>query len=160
MSEYLEGGCTCGTIRYQLTASPLFVHCCHCRWCQRETGSAFVINVLIETSHVRLEKGEPVLKRLPSPSGRGQSFARCPDCGLTLWSHYGGMGNKVSFIRGGTLDEPHLAPPTIHIFTSSKLPWLELKEDIPIMPNFYRRAQYWPKESLERYKALKDKPAS
>ena len=52
MAENLEGGCACGAVRYRLTSAPMFVHCCHCRDCQRQTGSAFVLNALIEADRV------------------------------------------------------------------------------------------------------------
>jgi len=88
--ESVEGGCDCRFIRYRLTRTPLFVHCCHCRWCQRETGSAFVLNALIETECVERLRGEPEMVTTPSASGKGQNIARCPRCRLALWSHYSG----------------------------------------------------------------------
>ena len=97
MTDALEGGCTCRAVRYRLTDTPLFVHCCHCSWCQRETGAAFAVNALIESARVVLIEGAPVKCMLPSASGSGQVFVRCPDCGVTVWSHYAGMGDKASF---------------------------------------------------------------
>ena len=121
-----EGGCDCRAVRYRLRSRPMFVHCCHCRWCQRETGSAFALNALIETDRVELLQGEVELVDTPSDSGKGQLIARCPRCRIALWSHYGGGGNVVSFIRVGTLDNPDAFPPDIHIYTSSKQPWVVL----------------------------------
>ena len=102
----MEGGCACGAVRYRLTATPLFVHCCHCTWCQRETGSAFAVNVLIEASEVTLLHGRVVQSVLPSASGEGQAFTRCAECGVTLWSNYSGARGAVHFVRAGTLDDP------------------------------------------------------
>src|SRR5690606_1017098 len=116
-----DGRCTCGAVRYRLTAQPLFVHCCHCRWCQRETGTAFVLNALIESDRLELLRGQPELTTIPSPSGRGQKIARCPDCRIALWSHYGGR-DWMSFVRVGTLDEPDRLPPDVHIYVASKQP--------------------------------------
>jgi hypothetical protein len=148
-----EGGCTCRAIRYRLNSAPLFVHCCHCRWCQRETGSAFALNAMIEADRVALLQGQPEVVDTPSQSGRGQQIWRCPNCRIAVWSNYAGAGPTVHFVRVGTLDEPDLLPPDIHIFTMSKQPWVRLPDDKPAMPEFYDRRQYWPPESLERLKA-------
>jgi hypothetical protein len=147
----IAGGCTCGAVRYRLKTGPMFVHCCHCTWCQRETGSAFAVNALIEASNVELLQGEPVSAMLPSPSGKGQRFFRCPQCGLTLWSNYGGAGPNVHFVRTGTLDDPASFPPDIHIYTSTKRPWVILPEGIAAVPEFYRLSEYWPADGIERF---------
>ena len=149
----LLGGCTCGGIRYCLGAPPLFVHCCHCRWCQRETGSAFAVNALIETAHISVMQGAVVRAELPSPSGRGQTLVRCPDCGLTLWSHYALGREKIAFIRTGTLDDPAALPPDIHIYTSTRRPWVILPDGVPAVPEYYRRNDYWPVATIERYRS-------
>jgi hypothetical protein len=149
-----DGGCTCRRVRYRLTARPLFVHCCHCRWCQRETGSAFALNAMIERDRVELAGAAPELVLTPSESGRGQKILRCPDCRVAVWSHYAGAGDKVAFVRVGTLDEPGLLPPDIHIFTASKLPWVALPADTPAVPDYYDRERYWPADSLARRAAL------
>ncbi|MGV3494020.1 MAG: GFA family protein, partial [Ramlibacter sp.] len=133
---------------------PLFVHCCHCRWCQRETGSAFVLNAMIEADRVTLLAGEPVLIDTPSASGQGQKIARCPQCWVALWSHYAGAGPKVRFVRVGTLDNPDLLPPDIHIFTASRQPWVVLPPGTPAVPAYYERDRFWPAESLARRAAL------
>ena len=149
-----EGTCTCGAVRYRMTSRPLFVHCCHCSWCQRETGSAFALNAMIESDRVMLLQGAPELIVTPSNSGKGQKIARCPGCRVALWSHYAGAGDAVRFVRVGTLREPGRLPPDIHIFTSTKLPWVVLPPDKPAVPEFYDLKQYWPPESLERRRAL------
>ncbi len=152
---HIEGGCTCGAARYRLKARPMFVHCCHCTWCQRETGSAFAVNALIEATCVELLQGQPVAYTLPSASGSGQVFSRCTECGVTLWSNYSGAGDKVHFIRVGTLDDPSVAPPDIHIFTSTKSPWVTLPKDVPAVAEYYQSSDYWSIESIDRYKAAK-----
>jgi hypothetical protein len=152
----MEGGCACGAVRYRLTAKPLFVHCCHCTWCQLETGSAFAVNALIEATEVELLRGEVELSVLPSASGEGQAFARCAGCGVTLWSNYSGARGAVNFVRAGTLDDPSAAPPDIHIYTSTKQPWVALPEGVPAVPEYYRRADHWPAETIERYLAATD----
>ncbi len=150
----IEGGCTCGEIRYSITDRPLFTHCCHCRWCQRESGSAFALNAMIEADKVKLLQGEPKPIPLPSNSGRGQTMWRCPTCQVNLWSHYAGAGTKVNFIRVGTLDDPDQMPPDIHIYTTSKQPWVILPEGIPHKKAYYDRKQDWPEASLKRLVAL------
>jgi hypothetical protein len=149
-----EGGCTCRAVRYRMTSRPLFVHCCHCRWCQRETGSAFVLNAMIEADRVVLLQGEPVIVHTPSLSGIGQKITRCPACHIALWSNYGGAGDRVRFVRVGTLDEPDRLPPDIHIFTESKQPWVKLGPEVPVMREYYDRERHWPQESLERRRIL------
>lgn len=154
----LHGGCTCRTVRYRMASPPLFVHCCHCRWCQRETGSAFALNAMIETDRVELLAGAPVAVDTPSNSGKGQQILRCPSCQVAVWSHYAGMGTAIAFVRVGTLDEPDRLPPDIHIFTSSKQPWVVLPPGTPAVPEYYDRKLYWPAASLERRKALVSRP--
>lgn len=150
-----EGGCDCRAIRYRMTTPPLFVHCCHCRWCQRETGAAFALNAMIESDRVVLLKGAPETVNTPSNSGKGQKIVRCPVCRLALWSHYAGAGENVKFMRVGTLDNPDLLPPDIHIFTSTKQPWIKLGDGAPVAPEYYDLNDYWPKESLERRRILR-----
>ena len=149
-----EGGCTCGSVRYQMTSKPLFVHCCHCRWCQRESGSAFALNALIEGDRVRLTRGKTERVPVPTNSGKGQDFHRCPHCQIALWSHYAGAGDKINFMRVGTLDQPDLLPPDIHIFTASKQPWVVISPEVPARTGYYNLNKYWPQESLDRFKAI------
>lgn len=146
----LQGGCTCGAVRYRITARPMFVHCCHCRWCQRETGSAFALNAMIEADRVLLLEGSPEAVITPSESGKGQKIVRCPNCRIALWSNYAGAGDAIRFIRVGTLDEPDRLPPDIHIYTASKQPWVVLAPDTPVFEEYYDRNEVWPQESLAR----------
>ena len=150
----LDGGCDCKRVRYRMQTKPLFVHCCHCRWCQRETGASFALNAMLESDRLTLITGKPEIVDTPSNSGKGQKIARCPKCRLAVWSHYAGAGSAVSFVRVGTLDNPDALPPDIHIFTSSKQPWVVLAAGTPAVPEYYDREKYWPRESLERRKAL------
>lgn len=137
MPALAEGGCDCGKVRYRLHADPIVVHCCHCRWCQRETGSAFVLNAVIETDQVEILGEAPRRIDTPSASGKGQAIFRCPDCRIALWSHYAGAGPKAAFIRVGTLDNPGACPPDVHIFTSSKQPWVVIPDGSERFENFY-----------------------
>jgi hypothetical protein len=155
----LEGRCTCGTVRYRLAGQPFAVHCCHCRDCQRETGSAFVINGLIETPRVEVTQGSPETIDTPSASGKGQKIVRCPACKVALWSHYGGMGEKAAFVRVGTLENPDACAPQVHIFTRSKQPWFDLPADAPAYEIFYSRddlERLFGADGAERWRALRE----
>lgn len=147
MGESFEGGCTCRQVRYRMASRPLFVHCCHCRWCQREFGAAFALNAMIEAARLTVLAGEVTVVETPSASGRGQRISRCPRCLVALWSNY-----------SGTLDNPDLLPPDIHIFTASKQPWLVLPPGTPAVPEYYDREVHWPRESLARREALLSQP--
>jgi hypothetical protein len=137
-----------------MTSKPMFVHCCHCRWCQRETGASFALNALIEASRVELLQGQPEVIDTPSNSGKGQKIARCPACRIALWSNYAGAGDAIRFVRVGTLDEPDRCPPDIHIFTSSKQPWVVLPPGARVVPEYYSSKSEWPQESLARRAAV------
>lgn len=150
----LEGGCDCGRIRYRMQTAPLIVHCCHCLWCQRETGSAFALNALIEADRVQHLNEEPEVLDTPSASGRGQKIARCPACRLALWSNYAGAGPSIRFVRVGTLDSPWRLAPDIHIYTRTQQPWVVIPAGAPAVPEYYDAKEYWPKDCLARRQAL------
>ena len=150
----IEGGCDCRAVRYRMASSPLFVHCCHCRWCQRESGASFALNAMIEADRVTLVAGAVELVNTPSASGAGQQIARCPNCRIALWSHYAGAGPLLSFVRVGTLDDPDRLPPDIHIFTASKQPWVVLPAGTPAVAEYYEREVHWSAESMARRAAL------
>jgi len=155
-----EGGCTCGSVRFRMESAPLFVHCCHCRWCQRETGASFALNALIESDRVRVLAGEPEPTPTPSNSGKGQRIWRCPRCRVALWSNYAGFGDQVCFVRVGTLDSADSMSPDIHIFTESKQPWVVIPEEHASVERYYDLKQYWPESSRERLRRLLAKPGS
>ena len=153
----IDGGCDCAHVRYRMKTRPLFVHCCHCRWCQRESGASFALNAMIETDRVELLAQAPELVDTPSASGKGQRIARCPKCKVAVWSHYAGAGTAVAFVRVGTLDEPDHLPPDIHIFTASKQPWVVIPPGHTAVPDYYDLKEHWPAESLERRRILRAK---
>ncbi|MBD0328968.1 MAG: GFA family protein [Thermoleophilia bacterium] len=152
MTVLREGGCACGAVRYRLRSEPLFVHCCHCLNCQRQTGSAFVINLLIEADRVELLTGEPHGVAVPRAGNREQEIRRCPACQIALYSEY--TRRDVHFVRAGTLDDPASVAPDVHIFTRSKLPWVALPESVPAFEVYYDMQKLWPAESLARLEAL------
>jgi hypothetical protein len=153
-STFYDGACTCRFVRYRMTTKPLFVHCCHCRWCQRETGASFALNAMIEADRVQLLQGTVEVVNTPSLSGKGQKISRCPHCRIAVWSNYAGAGDALRFVRVGTLEEPDRLPPDVHIFTSSKQPWVVLGPNIPAVAEYYMASQMWPADSLARRAAL------
>jgi hypothetical protein len=153
VTETLEGGCACGSLRYRIRSKPMFVHCCHCKDCQRQTGTAFALNALIETERVELLSGDPHPSPMPTDSGRPHSIFRCADCGTAVWSQYGGLA-KLRFVRVGTLDDPAALPPDVHIYTRSKLPWVMLPPGVRAFEAYYSARELWPAESLERRKSV------
>jgi hypothetical protein len=156
MSAPREGGCSCGAVRYRLSSEPLFTHCCHCLNCQRQTGSAFVINVLIEADRVELLAGEPQPVDVPRDDGSTQRIFRCPTCQVAVFSEYGRP--EVRFVRGGTLDDPSAIAPDVHIYTRSKLPWITLPDTVPAFAEYYDMTALWPAASLERLKTMRAAP--
>ncbi len=151
--DYLEGGCACGEIRYRLRMPPMFVHCCHCQDCQRQTGSAFVLNAITETDRIELLRGNPEPVAVPTDSGRSHDIYRCPVCRVALWSDYGKRPN-LRFLRVGTLDDAAAVQPDVHIFTRSKVPWVRLPENARAFDIYYDMKAEWPPESLKRREAI------
>ena len=151
MSVAREGGCACGSVRYRLTSEPLFTHCCHCLNCQRQTGSAFVVNLLIEADRVELIGVDPQPVDAPRDDGSMQTIFRCPTCQVAVFSRYGHPG--VQFVRGGTLDDPSSISPDVHIYTRSKLDWVTLPDSVPAFEAYYDSKALWPAASLERLAA-------
>jgi len=148
------GGCTCRAVRYAMRGKPLIVHCCHCRWCQRETGTAFALNAVIEADRVSLLEGAAEAVLTPSASGKGQKIHRCPTCRIALWSNYAGAGDALRFVRVGTLDAPDAFPPDIHIYTESKQPWVVIPAGARAVPQYYKSAEVWSEESLARRRVI------
>lgn len=153
----MEGSCTCRHVRYRLEGTPLIVHACHCTWCQRETGTAHATNALYEADRVTVTGAEPELVDTPSASGRGQKIYRCPRCKVAVWSNYSQAGPAVRFVRVGTMDEPAHCPPDIHIFISTKLPWVALPPGARAVPEFYDIKTVWSLESLERQRLMRQR---
>ncbi|HVK79649.1 MAG TPA: GFA family protein [Verrucomicrobiae bacterium] len=156
MSESFEGGCSCGAVRYRLTSRPMFTNCCHCLDCQKQTGGAFAINAMIETSRIEMLSGELAVIDMPSPSGRGHEVHRCPKCEVALWSNYG-RRTWMRFVRVATLDAPHAVQPDAHIFTRSRVPWVRLPDDTPAFEIYYDTSKQWSAESLARLAAASGK---
>lgn len=156
IADTCEGGCACGYVRYKIDSDPLIVHCCHCRYCQRQTGASFALNALFEANNVELLSGSVNEIVVPSPSGKGQTISRCPKCEVAVWSNYFMMGIKdmIRFVRVGTLDDPDLLPPDVHIYTESKQPWINLSPGDLAVKGFYDYENVWTRENQKIRNAL------
>ncbi len=154
MTERFEGGCSCGAVRYTLASRPMFVNCCHCLDCQNQTGSAFAINALMETDRIAITSGADQIQivEMPSPSGRGHDIHRCAKCEVALWSNYG-RRTYLRFVRVATLDDPHAIEPDAHIFTRTKVPWVQIPEGVRSFDIYYDMNKEWSPESLARREA-------
>lgn len=146
-------GCGCGKVTYQMSSDPMFMHCCHCQECQRQTGSAYVLNAIIEADRISWN-GKTTEHTLATPSGKGQIITRCASCGTAVFSSYLVRLGKLKYIRVGTLDDPDLCPPTVQIFTASKPVWVPLNQDIPIFESFCEFKDVWPEEAYRRLLAI------
>jgi len=157
-SQSREGGCTCGHVRYQVMSEPMIVHCCHCRGCQKNSGSSFALNALFEADRVALVSGEVENVTVPTPSGTGQIITRCAKCRVAVWSNYnmGGLRERIRFIRVGTLDDPDQFPPDVHIYTCSKQPWALVPKEDRKVNEFYEFEATWSPESMERLEKIKE----
>jgi hypothetical protein len=153
MISNLNGSCSCGAVKYRLRSAPMFVHCCHCLDCQRQTGSAFAINALLETDRIEILAGTPEPVSMPTESGRPHDIYRCPTCKVAVWSDYG-RRPAIRFVRVATLDDPHAIKPDVHIFARSKVPWVSLPDDARAFAVYYDMHEEWPADSLERRKAI------
>ncbi len=152
MAETYAGGCSCGAVRFRLTSAPMFVHCCHCLDCQKQTGGAFAINALIETDRIEMLGSAPQAVSMPTDSGRPHDIYRCPECKVAVWSDYG-RRPYLRFVRVATLDDPHAITPDVHIYTRTKVPWVALPADVPAFAEFYDMKALWPTEAQERRRA-------
>jgi hypothetical protein len=139
-------------VRYRLTSGPLIVHCCHCVNCQRQTGSAFVVNLLIEAEGLDVTAGDPRPVDAPRDDGSAQRIYRCPSCQVAVFSEYGWP--EIRFVRAGTLDDASAITPDVHIYTRSKVPWVALPPDALAFDEYYDTEAVWSSASLQRVKPI------
>jgi hypothetical protein len=156
MADMWNGQCFCGRVSYRMHGPPMFIHCCHCRDCQRQAGSAFAINGLIEANRIELLGEKPAPVRMATDSGYPHDIYRCTECGSALWSDYGGR-TWLRFLRLATLDRPDDFVPDVHIYTRSKLPWVLLPQGVRAFEEYYDVKQEWPAASAARYRMAKEK---
>ncbi|MCF6327616.1 MAG: GFA family protein [Devosiaceae bacterium] len=158
IAQTRNGSCTCAHVRYQVISEPMIVHACHCRGCQKNSGSSFALNALFEADRVKLISGEVEEITVPTPSGKGQIITRCSICKVAVWSNYnmGGLREHIRFIRVGTLDDPDQIVPDVHIFTNSKQPWVMLSKQDLRFEVFYDFKETWSPKSMERLAKIED----
>ena len=175
----ITGGCACKKLRYTLHAPPLVVHCCHCTECQCQSGCVvpyhvspdliktlticccrgpFAINALVEHHNITHDEGEPELVHCPAANEGGQTIARCKECKVAIWSNYSKSGELIRFVRAGTLDKDpsgkdvwkgHLDT-MVHIYTTTKVPWLTLPKNAKTFDALYDLDSDWSSESKQR----------
>lgn len=154
MNSKTEGGCACGACRYELHGTPMIVHACHCTDCRRLAGAPFAVNLWIEAGNVVLTSGELESVMLEGgESGQPCEAWRCAACGTPLWSRYYVAPGDFRWVRAGTLDDPAQFAPDVHVWTRSKMPWVDIPEDVPSFETFYELREFWPAESLGRLRA-------
>ena len=124
------GGCLCGAVRYTCSEAPLTAYHCHCRDCQKASGSAFATCLLMKESAVRLTSGEPRQFEVETDSGNRLTRLFCGNCGSQLFSKIS-QYPKLRVVKAGTLDDPSWLKPERHIWTSSMQPWLGLDDQLP-----------------------------
>jgi hypothetical protein len=150
----LQGGCSCGDIRYQLSNAPLFVHACHCLNCQKFCNSAFGITAIVLQCDVALTEGD--LVQLVMPSGR--SRWQCASCGESIYvtspSH-----PATALLRPGSLDRVGGLTIDAHIWVKRKQDWISLPNKVPQFDEGYDRNEVWPQVSLERFEQAKKRSA-
>lgn len=143
-----EGKCSCNKLRYRMNAKPLIVHACHCRQCQRVTGTAFVMNAVVEKTRLEILSGGVANYHFPDTC---HTVFFCPECVTYVWSEYkNGAFNDCRFVRVGTLNEPDRLPPDVHIFTESAQPWVHIPSDAAKFDRFYSIKEQWAGDSLAR----------
>jgi hypothetical protein len=150
------GRCACGAVTYEVVGTPLFTHACHCRDCQRTTGSAFIVHSILVEDDLKLE-GETRMVSLPTGSGAGSEIHACTTCADYIWVRYLYHQVPVVALRTGTLDDPSAYPPEAHIFVGSKQPWLTLGDGKPQFQEAFARENGWPAASVARYDVLPKK---
>lgn len=128
-----RGGCQCGAVRYQVTGAPLALYACHCRECQKQSGSAFGMSLQVDRNDLTLLAGQPRAWTRPTASGRRLTCWFCPDCGSRLW-HEPAPASGWATVKAGSLDEPVDLSGAVHIWTSRALPGVAIPPDAVTWP--------------------------
>lgn len=129
-SDTLKGGCNCGAIRYAITSAPVAVAACHCTRCRRQSGAAYSVNLVIRASSMSVEGSLAVFEEHDTESGELLRREFCGACGSPIRSVPTATPKFVA-VKAGTLDDPAPFPPQLHIWTRSKLPWVQIPAELP-----------------------------
>ena len=124
------GRCQCGEVRYESADEPLALYVCHCSECRKQSASAFGMSLEVPRAGFRVTRGAPKFWIRAADSGRRVKCAFCPNCGSRLW-HEPEDGSEIVSIKGGSLDEPPDISAAGHIWTSRKLPGLDIPKGVP-----------------------------
>ena len=149
MTAPREGSCQCGAIRYRLSGDPLSLYVCHCNECQRHTGSAFVLSMIVWRRDIAVLQGEPHAYALTMPDERRKNGRFCPICGTRLWGEPAAFPDVV-VLRPGTLDDTNWLEPVAHIWTSSKQPWVVIPPGVltfETQPDPMRLIEAWQRRA-------------
>ena len=128
MDRPLLGGCECGDLRYEVSEEPLAVSACHCTQCQRQSGSAFAMSMVVRKEAFRWHSGEPASFATRADSGAEKIFFFCPRCGTRIYNTLSSMPATRN-VKPGTLDDTRWLNPKIHVWQASKQPWVPVPED-------------------------------
>lgn len=130
MTAVREGGCQCGAVRYRVEGEPIAVGVCHCTECQRQSGSAFGMSLIVRKKAFQLLCGDLKLFNRTAASGRLVACAFCPECGTRIY-HEPRYLEGVLNVKPGTLDDTSFLQPTVQVWTMRRHPWVGLPSDIP-----------------------------
>lgn len=124
----LRGACQCRAVRYEISQEPLTIYACHCTDCQRQSGSAFSLSMIVPREAVTIVAGQPKEWIRRTESGRLVSCLLCGDCGSRLY-HNPKTNEAITIVKSGTLDESRGLDPVGHIWTRSAQSWFPIPTD-------------------------------
>jgi hypothetical protein len=127
------GGCLCGAIRYRITAEPITVYACHCTDCQRRTGSALALSMLLPLAAIEVTAGEPAAYSASLPDGRVKRGRMCAGCCCRLWGEPPKRPG-IAVLQAGTLDNTSWVRPAAHVCARSAQSWFVFPADVPVYP--------------------------
>ena len=129
MSEAREGGCQCGRVRYRFEGEPISLAVCHCKECQRQTGSAFGMSLTVREKDFQLLKGELKTFDRAADSGRTVTCAFCPECGTRIY-HQPHYRKDAINIKPGTFDDTSFLQPKLEVWTKRKHAWITFSGEL------------------------------
>ena len=128
--QQLTGSCLCGALKYTCSSEPLFTAACHCKSCQKSTGSAFSVVVGVQRADVTIEGDTRTTYESLGDSGRPTYRHFCAQCGSTIMAEMAARPD-LAFIAAGTLDHPEALVPQLHVYWRDHQIWLETLDTLP-----------------------------
>ncbi|MCF8503272.1 MAG: GFA family protein, partial [Caulobacter sp.] len=129
----ISGGCLCAAVRYMCASPPVMTLVCHCTNCQKQSGSAFSVNVAVATGDLRLTAGEPTVYEDRGESGQPVYRHFCGACGSPIFSSVAAMPDLL-FLKAGTLDDTSGVKPALDVWCKSAQPWVPHPAGVPQFP--------------------------